>query len=61
MQWIDSMSMQKCHDCTRHMNCQDCQSEFQCGWCGNDDNPTIGVCLHGDFPGMRFVIRILCL
>ncbi len=52
MHWVDNMSAQQCHDCTRHTTCKQCQTDFQCGWCGNVDNPTLGRCLHGDFTGV---------
>ncbi|CAH1785464.1 unnamed protein product [Owenia fusiformis] len=49
-EWFDSKS-QNCSDCSQHTTCKSCLKEFQCGWCGNTDNPTIGRCLSGDFTG----------
>ena len=45
------MSEQKCHDCSYHTTCKQCLAEYQCGWCGNVDDPTFGICLPGDFTG----------
>ena len=49
--WVDSMSEQRCHDCSRYSTCHGCVQEYLCGWCGNVEDPTYGVCLHGDFTG----------
>ncbi|XP_041081633.1 multiple epidermal growth factor-like domains protein 8 [Polyodon spathula] len=52
--WYDSVhSAPQCLDCSRHASCQDCLQNFECGWCGNQDNPTVGRCLHGGYSGLR--------
>lgn len=48
--WFDQEDGQ-CPSCSNHQNCADCMDTFQCGWCGNVDDPTIGVCQMGDFSG----------
>ena len=50
-EWIDSMSLLGCRSCSDHMTCARCLSDFQCGWCSDVNNPTIGKCLNGDFSG----------
>ncbi|XP_075437563.1 multiple epidermal growth factor-like domains protein 8, partial [Ascaphus truei] len=40
-------------DCSRFNTCRDCLQNFECGWCGNMDNPTLGRCFSGDFSGLR--------
>ncbi|KAL8608232.1 hypothetical protein ACOMHN_016687 [Nucella lapillus] len=50
--WVDTiLEGNGCRDCTQHTQCDTCLSTFGCGWCGNDDNPTLGVCVDGDFTG----------
>ena len=50
--WVDTITMgHGCHNCSVHTQCDSCLSSFSCGWCGNDDNPTLGVCVDGDFTG----------
>ncbi|XP_043935354.1 multiple epidermal growth factor-like domains protein 8 [Protopterus annectens] len=52
--WYDSVhSVPQCLDCSRFNNCRDCVRNFECGWCGNTDNPTIGRCLSGDFSNLK--------
>ncbi|XP_078092162.1 multiple epidermal growth factor-like domains protein 8 [Mustelus asterias] len=52
--WYDSIhSVSQCMDCSRFLTCKDCLQNFECGWCGNSDNPTIGRCLPGDFSSLR--------
>ncbi|XP_067832979.1 multiple epidermal growth factor-like domains protein 8 [Heptranchias perlo] len=52
--WYDSVhSVSQCMDCARFLTCKDCLQNFECGWCGNSDNPTIGRCLPGDFSRLR--------
>ncbi|XP_078507442.1 multiple epidermal growth factor-like domains protein 8 isoform X2 [Lissotriton helveticus] len=52
--WYDSVhSVPQCMDCSRFNTCRECLPNFECGWCGNADNPTIGRCLPGDFSSMR--------
>uniref|UniRef100_A0ACB8FSR9 Multiple epidermal growth factor-like domains protein 8 n=3 Tax=Sphaerodactylus townsendi TaxID=933632 RepID=A0ACB8FSR9_9SAUR len=52
--WYDSVhSVPQCLDCTRFNTCRECLQNFECGWCGNSDNPTIGRCLPGDFSGLK--------
>uniref|UniRef100_UPI00398F5FCF multiple epidermal growth factor-like domains protein 8 n=1 Tax=Pristiophorus japonicus TaxID=55135 RepID=UPI00398F5FCF len=52
--WYDSIhSVSQCMDCSRFLTCKDCLQNFECGWCGNSDNPTIGRCLAGDFSTLR--------
>lgn len=41
----------QCPDCGRHADCKSCLSQLGCGWCGNIDNPNIGMCSAGDFSG----------
>ncbi|XP_007430507.1 multiple epidermal growth factor-like domains protein 8 [Python bivittatus] len=51
--WYDSVhSVPQCLDCTRFNTCRECLQNFECGWCGNSDNPTLGRCLPGDFSGL---------
>ncbi|XP_039208131.1 multiple epidermal growth factor-like domains protein 8 [Crotalus tigris] len=51
--WYDSVhSVPQCLDCTRFNSCRECLQNFECGWCGNSDNPTLGRCLPGDFSGL---------
>uniref|UniRef100_A0A8C8VJG7 Multiple EGF like domains 8 n=1 Tax=Pelusios castaneus TaxID=367368 RepID=A0A8C8VJG7_9SAUR len=51
--WYDSVhSVPQCLECARFNTCRDCLQHFECGWCGNSDNPTLGRCLHGDFSGV---------
>nr|KAG5710511.1 hypothetical protein BaRGS_013157 [Batillaria attramentaria] len=50
--WVDTITQRiGCHSCAEHTDCQSCLANFGCGWCGNDDNPTLGVCVDGDFTG----------
>uniref|UniRef100_A0A8C4SXY5 Multiple EGF like domains 8 n=1 Tax=Erpetoichthys calabaricus TaxID=27687 RepID=A0A8C4SXY5_ERPCA len=52
--WYDSVhSVPQCMDCSRYVTCRDCLQNFECGWCGNEANPTLGSCLHGDFSGLK--------
>lgn len=44
----------QCHNCSRHFNYSTCLDNFGCGWCYNEHNPTIGVCLDGDFVGPAY-------
>ncbi|XP_064359618.1 multiple epidermal growth factor-like domains protein 8 isoform X1 [Dromaius novaehollandiae] len=51
--WYDSVhSVPQCLDCSRFNTCRECLQNFECGWCGNADNPTLGRCLEGDFSGL---------
>lgn len=55
-EWLDSEqsggnSPYVCRNCSQHQNCDKCLAAFNCGWCGNAENPTIGVCVEGDFAG----------
>ncbi|XP_074837451.1 multiple epidermal growth factor-like domains protein 8 [Carettochelys insculpta] len=51
--WYDSVhSVPQCLDCAQFNTCRDCLQHFECGWCGNTDNPTLGRCLQGDFSGV---------
>ncbi|XP_054855201.1 multiple epidermal growth factor-like domains protein 8 isoform X1 [Eublepharis macularius] len=51
--WYDSVhSVPQCLDCTHFNTCRECLQNFECGWCGNSDNPTLGRCLPGDFSGL---------
>ncbi|CAG0913973.1 unnamed protein product [Notodromas monacha] len=43
----------KCRRCETAWNCSTCLKRLGCGWCYNQDNPTIGVCVGGDFTGPR--------
>ncbi|XP_074075473.1 multiple epidermal growth factor-like domains protein 8 isoform X1 [Macrotis lagotis] len=50
--WDDSVhSEPRCMSCARFLSCHDCLQSHECGWCGNEDNPTLGRCLPGDFSG----------
>ncbi|XP_066575426.1 multiple epidermal growth factor-like domains protein 8 [Amia ocellicauda] len=52
--WYDSVhSLPQCRQCSRLSSCSDCLQAFQCGWCADMDNPTIGRCLRGDWQGLR--------
>ncbi|XP_072165831.1 multiple epidermal growth factor-like domains protein 8 [Diadema setosum] len=48
--WFD-MEDNQCPSCSAHQTCGDCLNTFQCGWCGNVNDPIIGVCHNGDFGG----------
>ncbi|XP_067365540.1 multiple epidermal growth factor-like domains protein 8 isoform X2 [Channa argus] len=51
--WYDSVhSVPQCKQCSALNTCTDCLRTFQCGWCGDYNNPTIGKCLGGDWAGM---------
>ncbi|KAG7216925.1 hypothetical protein INR49_001579, partial [Caranx melampygus] len=51
--WYDSVhSVPQCKQCSLLNTCTDCLRTFQCGWCGDYNNPTIGKCLRGDWAGM---------
>ncbi|XP_021446912.2 multiple epidermal growth factor-like domains protein 8 isoform X1 [Oncorhynchus mykiss] len=51
--WYDSVhSVPQCKQCSALVTCTDCLQTFQCGWCGDYNNPTIGRCLRGDWGGM---------
>uniref|UniRef100_W5MAH2 Multiple EGF like domains 8 n=1 Tax=Lepisosteus oculatus TaxID=7918 RepID=W5MAH2_LEPOC len=51
--WYDSVhSVPLCKDCSRLDSCSDCLQTLQCGWCGDQDNPTVGRCLRGDWRGL---------
>ncbi|XP_077312743.1 multiple epidermal growth factor-like domains protein 8 [Lithobates pipiens] len=52
--WYDSVhSVPQCMDCSRFNTCRECLQNFECGWCGNTDNPTLGRCFSGDYSGVR--------
>ncbi|XP_063293259.1 multiple epidermal growth factor-like domains protein 8 [Pelobates fuscus] len=52
--WYDSVhSVPQCMDCSRFNTCRECLQNFECGWCGNTDNPTLGRCFSGDYSGLR--------
>uniref|UniRef100_A0A8C9SJ64 Multiple EGF like domains 8 n=1 Tax=Scleropages formosus TaxID=113540 RepID=A0A8C9SJ64_SCLFO len=51
--WYDSVhSVPQCKQCSAQTTCADCMQTFQCGWCGDYNNPTIGRCLRGDWAGL---------
>ncbi|XP_019220013.1 multiple epidermal growth factor-like domains protein 8 [Oreochromis niloticus] len=51
--WYDSVhSVPQCKQCSALNTCTECLRTFQCGWCGDYNNPTIGKCLRGDWAGM---------
>ncbi|KAK2844814.1 hypothetical protein Q5P01_011473 [Channa striata] len=51
--WYDSVhSVPQCKQCSALNTCTDCLRTFQCGWCGDHNNPTIGKCFRGDWAGM---------
>ncbi|XP_076868849.1 multiple epidermal growth factor-like domains protein 8 [Brachyhypopomus gauderio] len=51
--WYDSVhSVPQCKQCSALATCTECLQTFQCGWCGDYNNPTIGRCLKGDWGGM---------
>ncbi|XP_062321572.1 multiple epidermal growth factor-like domains protein 8 [Osmerus eperlanus] len=51
--WYDSVhSVPQCKQCSALATCTDCLETFQCGWCGDYNNPTIGRCLRGDWAGL---------
>uniref|UniRef100_M3ZXA9 Multiple EGF-like-domains 8 n=1 Tax=Xiphophorus maculatus TaxID=8083 RepID=M3ZXA9_XIPMA len=51
--WYDSVhSVPQCKQCSALNTCTECLKTFQCGWCGDYNNPTIGKCLRGDWAGM---------
>lgn len=43
----------KCKRCESAWNCSTCLMQLGCGWCYNRENPTIGVCVRGDFAGPK--------
>uniref|UniRef100_A0A2I3HUT4 Multiple epidermal growth factor-like domains protein 8 n=1 Tax=Nomascus leucogenys TaxID=61853 RepID=A0A2I3HUT4_NOMLE len=50
--WDDSVhSEPRCRSCDGFLTCHECLQSHECGWCGNEDNPTLGRCLQGDFSG----------
>uniref|UniRef100_UPI00358F442D multiple epidermal growth factor-like domains protein 8 n=1 Tax=Myxine glutinosa TaxID=7769 RepID=UPI00358F442D len=50
--WQDSITSQDgCPDCHKFDTCRQCIGSFQCGWCGNVENPILGRCILGDFSG----------
>ncbi|KAM4703377.1 multiple epidermal growth factor-like domains protein 8 [Rhinophrynus dorsalis] len=52
--WYDSVhSVPQCMDCSKFNTCRECLQNFECGWCGNTDNPTVGRCFSGDYSGLR--------
>ncbi|XP_076135995.1 multiple epidermal growth factor-like domains protein 8 [Alosa pseudoharengus] len=52
--WYDSVhSVPQCKQCSALNTCSECLQTFQCGWCGDYNNPTIGRCLKGDWSGME--------
>ncbi|KAM8927354.1 multiple epidermal growth factor-like domains protein 8 [Pelodytes ibericus] len=52
--WYDSVhSVPQCMDCSRFNTCRECLQNFECGWCGNTDNPTVGRCFSGAYSGVR--------
>ncbi|CAH2319058.1 multiple epidermal growth factor-like domains 8 [Pelobates cultripes] len=52
--WYDSVhSVPQCMDCSRFNTCRECLQNFECGWCGNTDNPTLGRCFSGDYSGLH--------
>lgn len=32
----------RCRSCERFLTCHECLQSHECGWCGNEDNPTLG-------------------
>ncbi|MBV94679.1 Multiple epidermal growth factor-like domains protein 8, partial [Eschrichtius robustus] len=45
--WDDSVhSEPRCRSCDRFLTCHECLQSHECGWCGNEDNPTLGRCLE---------------
>ncbi|KAJ8289826.1 hypothetical protein GJAV_G00005770 [Gymnothorax javanicus] len=52
--WYDSVhSVPQCKQCSALLSCSDCLQTFQCGWCGDYSNPTIGRCQRGDWAGLQ--------
>ncbi|XP_067662212.1 multiple epidermal growth factor-like domains protein 8 [Haliotis asinina] len=52
--WVDNDRKGiNCSDCSHYNTCKSCiqNNGHECGWCGSTENPTIGVCLYGDFSG----------
>ncbi|XP_033096794.1 multiple epidermal growth factor-like domains protein 8 [Anneissia japonica] len=47
--WFDEPS--QCIDCSQFTSCTKCLSHFQCGWCTNPNDHSIGSCLEGSFDG----------
>ncbi|KAK3588362.1 hypothetical protein CHS0354_005627 [Potamilus streckersoni] len=52
-EWIDNEGSQlpSCRNCSMYDTCDRCIKQFNCGWCANEDNPTYGRCVDGDFSG----------
>ncbi|PNI95458.1 MEGF8 isoform 3 [Pan troglodytes] len=45
--WDDSVhSEPRCRSCDGFLTCHECLQSHECGWCGNEDNPTLGRCLE---------------
>lgn len=41
--WDDSVhSEPRCRSCHGFLTCHECLQSHECGWCGNEDNPTLG-------------------
>ncbi|XP_077985026.1 multiple epidermal growth factor-like domains protein 8 [Glandiceps talaboti] len=49
--WFDSTGDKECVNCSAFRTCGECLTTFQCGWCGNTNNPNIGICYDGDYSG----------
>lgn len=45
----ESLKVDQCKSCSRHMNCSSCLQSLSCGWCYTPENPIQGVCMQGDF------------
>ncbi|XP_046398520.1 multiple epidermal growth factor-like domains protein 8 [Ischnura elegans] len=43
------LSTEQCRSCERHLNCSSCLRSLECGWCYSTNDPTVGVCVRGDF------------
>lgn len=66
LEWVDSeiakaSSNRTCRNCSLKRSCTDCLNTFNCGWCGNRNNPTIGICYEGDFSGTPFLSHFTLL
>lgn len=46
---IIGSSGDSCKSCSKHLNCSSCLHTLSCGWCYDNSNPIIGVCVSGSF------------
>ena len=55
-QWLDrpqdiglaTSVSELCHPCSSHTTCNSCLADLGCGWCYDQQNPSIGSCTQGE-------------